>query len=102
MRYNQELNDDACHAHVLDARRTGIEWADTEWGALTDEQSVEQATAYSWNGALSDARAMMRNFSYFYFPSSLENQDERLEELATICLAAAKDRWQQLCDEQLR
>ena len=86
--YDDTLNDDACHPHVLHARRAGRAWAEREWDALVDDQAASD----TWRPSALDALPLVG-----FGPASLvEDQTERELELSEVCDNAAEKRWHEL------
>ena len=90
--YDDTLNDDACHPHVLRARCAGRAWAEREWDALVDDQARGQAVGDTWRPSAIDALPLVE----FGPASTVEDQTERESELSEVCNIAAEERWHEL------
>jgi hypothetical protein len=80
-KYDDTLIDDASHPLVVRARDLGRDWAEREWDACEPDQRGQ-----AWYPIDVDARPLV---------SGLDDEDDD-HELATICNAAAGERWSRL------
>jgi hypothetical protein len=92
--YDDSLNNDACHEHVLDARNAGRAWAEREYEAASNESGSNLAGT-DWAASENDAAKLVS----FGPTSEIADQYEREEELREICKSAARERWNQLTAE---
>jgi len=88
--YDNSLKDEYAHEHVRAARAAGRAWAEREYEA---SEGASRTDPIAWYPTDADARPLVS------FPpdSVVEDQAEREHELAAICNAAARKRWEELC-----